>query len=54
MLAVAQGDTQGVRHVSRAGHRSEAERGDDAAPAEKPVGVHSELWSYEIAGGSQA
>jgi heme-degrading monooxygenase HmoA len=34
------------------GHRSEAERSDDDAPAPKPVGVHSELWSYEIAGGS--
>ena len=32
------------------GHRSASERaGGDAA---KPVGVHSELWSYEIAGGS--
>jgi heme-degrading monooxygenase HmoA len=32
------------------GHRSAAERGGGEAP--KPVGVHSELWSYEIAGGS--
>jgi heme oxygenase (mycobilin-producing) len=32
------------------GHRSEAERAGSEAP--KPVGVHSELWSYEIAGGS--
>ena len=33
------------------GHRSAAERaGGDAPP---PVGVSSELWSYEIAGGSQ-
>ena len=32
------------------GHRSEAERsGGEAA---KPVGVHSELWSYVPAGGS--
>jgi heme oxygenase (mycobilin-producing) len=32
------------------GHRSEAERaGQDAAPH---VGINSELWSYEIAGGS--
>jgi heme-degrading monooxygenase HmoA len=32
------------------GHRSAAERaGDEAPPA---VGSHSELWSYEIAGGS--
>jgi len=32
------------------GHRSQAEReGGAAAP---PVGVSSELWSYEIAGGS--
>jgi heme-degrading monooxygenase HmoA len=32
------------------GHRSAAERaGGDAPP---PVGVSSELWSYEIAGGS--
>ncbi len=34
------------------GHRSQAERSGGDAPA--PVGVHSELWSYEIAGGSQA
>jgi heme-degrading monooxygenase HmoA len=44
------------------GHRSEAERGDGEGHggsggghpegAEKPVGVGSELWSYEIAGGS--
>ena len=33
------------------GHRSEAERaGTGEAP--RPVGVHSELWSYETAGGS--
>lgn len=33
------------------GHRSESERqGGEAA---KPVGVSSELWSYEVAGGSQ-
>jgi heme-degrading monooxygenase HmoA len=32
------------------GHRSEAERAGGAAP--KPVGVSSELWSYEVAGGS--
>ena len=32
------------------GHRSAAERSGGEAP--KPVGVHSELWSYEIAGGS--
>lgn len=32
------------------GHRSASERaGGDAAP---PVGVHSEVWSFEIAGGS--
>lgn len=32
------------------GHRSEQERaGSDAPP---PVSVHSELWSYEVAGGS--
>lgn len=31
------------------GHRSAAERGGDTPP---PVGVSSELWSYEIAGGS--
>jgi len=30
--------------------RSGAERSGGEAP--KPVGVHSELWSYEIAGGS--
>jgi heme-degrading monooxygenase HmoA len=32
------------------GHRSEAPT--DGAPAARPVGVSSELWSYEIAGGS--
>lgn len=32
------------------GHRSAAERAGGEAP--KPVGVSSELWSYEIAGGS--
>jgi heme oxygenase (mycobilin-producing) len=32
------------------GHRSAAERGGGEAPA--PVGVSSELWSYEPAGGS--
>jgi heme oxygenase (mycobilin-producing) len=32
------------------GHRSAAERAGGEAP--KPVGVHSEVWSYEIAGGS--
>jgi heme oxygenase (mycobilin-producing) len=32
------------------GHRSAAERA--GGEAQKPVGVHSELWSYEIAGGS--
>jgi heme-degrading monooxygenase HmoA len=34
------------------GHRSAAERGGGEAP--KPVGVHSEVWSYEVAGGSPA
>jgi len=34
------------------GHRSQAEREGGAAPP--PVGVSSELWSYEIAGGSAA
>jgi heme-degrading monooxygenase HmoA len=45
------------------GHRSAAERGGGDAPSgsaggasphaqAQPVGVHSELWSYEIAGGS--
>ena len=33
-----------------AAERSGAERSGGEAP--KPVGVHSELWSYEIAGGS--
>jgi heme-degrading monooxygenase HmoA len=33
------------------GHRSSAERAGGEAPA-RPVGVHSEVWSYEIAGGS--
>jgi heme-degrading monooxygenase HmoA len=32
------------------GHRSESERAGGEAP--KPVGVHSEVWSYEVAGGS--
>jgi len=32
------------------GHRSAEERAGGEAPA-RPVGVHSELWSYEIAGG---
>jgi heme oxygenase (mycobilin-producing) len=32
------------------GHRSAAERSGGQAPG--PVGVSSELWSYEIAGGS--
>lgn len=32
------------------GHRSEAERGDQ--PAAPRPGMSSELWSYEIAGGS--
>ena len=32
------------------GHRSASERAGAAPSA--PVGVHSELWSYEIAGGS--
>ena len=32
------------------GHRSAGERA--GGEAQKPVGVHSELWSYEIAGGS--
>ncbi len=33
------------------GHRSAAERAGGDAP--KPVSTHSEIWSYEIAGGSQ-
>jgi len=33
------------------GHRSAAER--SGGPAQAPVGVHSEVWSYEPAGGSQ-
>ena len=32
------------------GHRSAAQHGDGTSPG--PVGVSSELWSYEIAGGS--
>jgi heme-degrading monooxygenase HmoA len=32
------------------GHRSAAER--DGGEAPKPVGIHSEVWSYEVAGGS--
>lgn len=34
------------------GHRSESER--EGGAAAKPVGVSSELWSYEVAGGSAA
>jgi heme oxygenase (mycobilin-producing) len=33
------------------GHQSQAQRGGDQAQR-PPVGVSSELWSYEIAGGS--
>ena len=33
------------------GHRSEQEKGDEATPP--PVSVSSELWSYEVAGGSK-
>src|ERR1700749_3690059 len=32
------------------GHRSHSER--SGGPAQAPVGVHSEVWSYTIAGGS--
>ncbi len=32
------------------GHRSQAER--DGGPAPKPAGVSSELWNYDVAGGS--
>ncbi len=32
------------------GHRSQAEREGGTAP--KPVGVSSEVWNYEVAGGS--
>lgn len=32
------------------GHRSQTERQGGEAPA--PVGISSELWSYEVAGGS--
>jgi len=32
------------------GHRSSAERAGGQAPP--PVGINSELWSYEVAGGS--
>ncbi len=32
------------------GHRSESERG--GGEAQRPVSSHSEVWSYEIAGGS--
>ena len=37
------------------GHRAAAERSGAERPggeAPRPVGVHSELWSYEMAGGS--
>ncbi|MGN6634172.1 MAG: antibiotic biosynthesis monooxygenase family protein [Oryzihumus sp.] len=39
------------------GHRSASERAGEAGSGEapaRPVGVHSEVWSYEIAGGSTA
>lgn len=32
------------------GHRSASER--EGGPAQAPVGVHSEVWSYEVAGSS--
>lgn len=32
------------------GHRSEA--ASSAEPTQRPVGVHSEIWSYTVAGGS--
>lgn len=32
------------------GHRGDADRSDADAP--RPVGITSELWSYEVAGGS--
>lgn len=41
-----------------AGHQSEAQRSEGGAHphggegAQRPVGVSSELWSYEVAGGS--
>jgi heme-degrading monooxygenase HmoA len=39
-----------------AGHKSEAKQGGDGHPhgerGQQPVGVSSELWSYEVAGGS--
>ncbi len=34
------------------GHRSAAERSGGETP--KPVSTHSEIWSYEVAGGSEA
>ncbi|GAB2729755.1 antibiotic biosynthesis monooxygenase family protein [Nocardioides pakistanensis] len=34
------------------GH-SEAAGASDAEASRKPVGLHSELWSYEVAGGSE-
>jgi heme oxygenase (mycobilin-producing) len=34
------------------GHRSAAERAGEPAAASAPVGISSELWSYEVAGGS--
>ena len=49
------GVVPGVAELARRsahGHRSAAERAGGEAP--KPVGVHSELWSYEVAGGSPA
>lgn len=33
------------------GHRSSVERSGGEAP--KPVSTHSEVWSYEVAGGSE-
>lgn len=34
------------------GHRSEAERAGGEPPAQPPVSMSSELWSYQVAGGS--
>ena len=46
-------------HRSAAGSKTSGTSGEGAAdpgaesePSARPVGIHSELWSYEIAGGS--
>jgi heme oxygenase (mycobilin-producing) len=39
-------------HGHRTGSKDQSERGGEGERPAGPVGIHSELWSYEIAGGS--